>query len=150
MTPMWKILLEIEGSAKEELELEDAKSYFDGYLKIKRNYFDRLAKAIKISKKYITKRGIERVTSPNNEDWTLNPWFLLLLKENEKNMSFWLLIRREKDLSGTLIAIGPKIYADFNNQNLPDSKRDLKRLINFIVSYVNKFDCLIILPNFLS
>jgi hypothetical protein len=150
MIPMWKVLLKFEGSPQDELELEDVKSYFEGYLKIKRNYFDRLVKAIKISKKYITKRGIERVTSPNNEDWTLNPWLLLLLKENEKKMSFWLLVRREKDLSGTLIAIGPKLYADFNNQNLPDSKRDLKRLINFIVSYINKFDCLIILPNFLS
>ena len=150
MTGMWRILLKIEGFFNEELELVDAKSYFDGYLKIKRNYFDRLIKAIKISKKYMTKRGIERVIGPNNEEWTLNPWFLLLLKENEKNMTFWLFIRREKDLSGTLIAIGPKVYADFNTQNLPDSKRDLKRLINFIVSYINKFECLVILPNFLS
>lgn len=150
MTSIWRIMLKVEGLPKEELELVDAKSFFDGYLKIKRNYYDRLIKAIKISKKYITKRGIEKVISPNNEDWTLNPWFLLLLKETEKNMAFWLFMRREKDLSGTLIAIGPKIYAEFNNQNLPDSKRDLKRLINFIVSYINKFECLVILPNFLS
>jgi len=150
MTSKWRIFLKIDGLPNEELELVDAKSYFDGYLKIKRNYFDRLIKAIKISKKYMAKRGIERVLDPNNEEWTLNPWFLLLLKENEKNMTFWMFIRREKDLSGTLIAIGPKVYADFNNQNLPDAKRDLKRLINFIVSYINKFECLVILPNFLS
>ena len=150
MTSIWRIMLKVEGLPNEELELVDAKSFFEGYLKIKRNYYDRLIKAIKISKKYITKRGIEKVIGPNNEDWTLNPWLLLLLKETEKNMAFWLFMRREKDLSGTLIAIGPNIYNEFNNQNLPDSKRDLKRLINFIVSYINKFECLVILPNFLS
>ena len=150
MSNIWKILLRIEGLPDKELDLLDAKPYFDGYLTIKRSYFNRLIKALKISKKYVTRRGIEKVINPNKEDWTLNPWLLLMVKENEKNMPFWLFIKREKDLSGTLIAIGPKIYADFNTQNLPDSKRDLKRLINFIVSYINKFECIVLLPNFLS
>lgn len=150
MSNTWKILLKIEGHSDKELELIDAKSYFDGYLTIKRSYFNRLIKALKISNRYVAKRGIEKVLAPNKEDWTLNPWLLLLLKENEKNMPFWLFIKREKDLSGTLIAIGPKIFADFNNQNLSDAKRDLKRLINFIVSYIKKFECIVVLPNFLS
>jgi hypothetical protein len=146
----WKVKLKVDSTQDEEIELYDAKAYFEGYLKIKRGYFNRLAKAIKISKNYITKKGIEQVIGPDKEDWSLNPWILLFIKENEKNMPFWLLIKREKDLSGLLVAIGPKLFSEFVNQNFADAKRDLKKLINFIVSYLNKFECAVILPNFLS
>ena len=42
---------------------------------------------------------------------------LLMVKDNEKKTSFWLFIKREKDLSGLLIAIGPKQFAEYNNSN---------------------------------
>ena len=150
----WKVILKISNGSEieKEVELYDAKSYFGGYLKIKRGYFNELAKTIKMTKKYSTGRAIERVIGPeNDEDWTANPWMLFIVKDTEKNKSFWFFIKREKDLSGLLVAIGPKSYAEYNNkQNNSEARREIKRLINYIIAYLNKFHCLILLPNFLT
>lgn len=146
----WKITIELEDGKNEVIELYDAKAYFEGYLKIKRSYFNRLIKAIKIAKNYALKHAIEGVLSPDKEEWALNPWILLIVKDTEKEMPFWFLIKRELDLSGLLVAIGPKSFAEFNSQNFGDAKRDIKRIINFIVSYLNKFNCVIFIPKFLS
>ena len=64
----WKITLTLENGKHEEFELYDAKIYFEGYLKIKRSYFNRLIKAIKIAKNYAMKHAIEEVSSPDKED----------------------------------------------------------------------------------
>ena len=146
----WKINLKFPDGTGNEIELYDAKSYFNGYLKLKRSYFNRLVKAIKITKKYTTGHAIEKVIGPDSKEWTLNPWMLLLIKDNEKKKPFWLLIKREKDLSGLLIAIGPKQFAEYNNSNILETKRDLKRLIIYLVAYLNKFNCSVLLPNYLS
>ncbi len=146
----WKINLKFPDGTGNEIELYDAKSYFNGYLKLKRSYFNQLVKAIKITKKYTTGHAIEKVIGPDSKEWTLNPWMLLLIKDNEKKKPFWLFIKREKDLSGLLIAIGPKQFAEYNNSNMLETKRDLKRLINYIVAYLNKFNCSVLLPNYLS
>lgn len=145
----WKINLKFSDGTGREIELYDAKSYFNGYLKLKRSYFNQLAKAIKMTKKYNTGHAIEKVIGPDSKDWTLNPWMLLLIKDNEKKNPFWFFIKREKDLSGTLIAIGPKQFAEYNNKNALESKRDIKRLINYIIAYLNKFSCNVLLPNYL-
>lgn len=147
---IWKVFLESSGGIEKELELYDAKKYYGGYLKIKRSYFNALVKAIRITKKYNTQKAIVKVIGPDNVDWTLNPWMLMIVQDNEKKMPFWLFIKREKDLSGVLIAIGPKPFADYNNKNLPEAKREIKSLINYIVVYLNKFNCVIILPNYQS
>ena len=110
----------------------------------------RLVKAIKMTKKYTTGHAIETVLGPDAKDWTDNAWMLLLIKDNEKKNPFWLLIKREKDLSGLLIAIGPKSFAEYNNSNMLEAKRDIKRLINYIVAYLTKFNCSVLLPNNLS
>lgn len=146
----WKINLKFSNGTSNQLELYDAKVYFNGYLKLKRSYFLRLVKAIKMTKKYTTGHAIENVIGPDAKEWTENAWMLLLIKDNEKRNPFWLLLKREKDLSGLLIAIGPKSFAEYNNSNLPEAKRDIKRLINYIVAYLNKFNCNVLLPNFLS
>ncbi|KKN63732.1 hypothetical protein LCGC14_0498970 [marine sediment metagenome] len=146
----WKVFLKFSNGAIQKLELIDAKPYFGGYLRIKRSYFNALAKTIKMTKKYFTERAIERVISPDEIDWTLNPWMLIIVKDNEKKIAFWFFIKREKDLSGNLVAIGPKPFADYNNKNLSEAKRDIKRLINYIIAYLNKFNCLILLPNYLK
>jgi len=149
----WKIILKVpvDSDLEQELELYDAKSYFGGYLRIKRSYFNELVKTIKITKNYSIGRAIEKVISPeNNEDWTFNPWMLLIVKDNEKKKSFWFFIKREKDLSGLLVAIGPKPYAEYNNnQNTSEARRQIKRIINYLIAYLNKFQCLILLPNYL-
>ncbi|MFX1259447.1 MAG: hypothetical protein ACFFAN_16460, partial [Promethearchaeota archaeon] len=74
---------------------------------------------------------------------------LLIVKDNEKKKPFWFFIKREKDLSGILVAIGPKSFAEYNNKNMQEAKRKIMRLINYIIAYMNKFNCVIFLPNFL-
>ena len=147
---IWKIYLKLSDGMANELELYDAKAYFNGYLSLKRSYFARLVKAIKMTKKYTTGHAIERIIGPDTKDWTENAWMLLLIKDNEKKNPFWLLIKREKDLSGMLVAIGPKAFAEYNNSNILEAKRDIKRLINYIVAYLTKFNCSVLLPNSLS
>ena len=146
----WKINLKFSDGITNDLELYDAKVYFTGYLKINRSYFMRLVKAIKMTKKYTTGHAIESVIGPDAKEWTENPWMLLLIKDNEKKNPFWVLIKRERDLAGLLIAIGPKSFAEYINSNMLEAKRDIKRLINYIVAYLNKFNCSVLLPNYLS
>ena len=146
----WNISLGNSEINTKDLKLFDIFSFFNGYLKIKRSYFEKLLKAIKMTKKYIIEKGIAKVINSENEDWTMNPWMLLLVKDNEKENPFWFLIKREKDLSGTLVAIGPKQFVDYNLSLNNEAKRELKRLINFIVIYLNKFNCIILLPNYLT
>ncbi|MFX1489891.1 MAG: hypothetical protein ACFFBI_12125, partial [Promethearchaeota archaeon] len=80
----WKVYLKHVDIIDKKLELYDAKTYFGGYLKIKRTYFNALIKSIKMTKKYFTSKAIERVLGPDDSDWTLNPWMLIILKDNEK------------------------------------------------------------------
>ncbi len=144
---IWKINLEYSNEINRKLELFDAKRYFNGYLNIKRTYFNQLAKAIKMTKKYNVIHGIREVVGPDKEDWTLNAWMLFIITDTEKDNPFWLFIKREKDLSGSLVAIGPKAFADFNESNQDEAKRDIRRLINYLITYINKFNCVIFLPN---
>jgi len=146
----WKVFLKFSDGENKELELVDAKSYFGGYLRIKRSYFNALTKTIRLTKKYFTVRAIEKVINPNQIDWTLNPWVLIIVKDNEKKNPFWFFIKREKDLTGSLVAIGPKTYAEYHNKNLQEAKREIKCLINYIIVYLNKFNCVILLPNYLK
>ncbi|MBY8981815.1 MAG: hypothetical protein KGD57_02635 [Candidatus Lokiarchaeota archaeon] len=145
----WTINIELNNKYKEEISLFDVKKYFDGYLTIKRSFFNSITKTINISKNYIAARGIESVFSPNKEDWSLNPWILLIIKDKEKKKQFFFLIKREKDISGLLIALGPKEFADYSNNN-SDVKREIMRILNYINTYLNKFNCIILLPNYLS
>ena len=96
----WKIDLKFADGTSNEIELYDAKSYFKGYLKLKRSYFNRLVKAIKITKKYTTGHAIEKVVGPDSKEWTLNPWMLLLIKDNEKKNLFGFLLRERKIYRG--------------------------------------------------
>ncbi|MHA2397418.1 MAG: hypothetical protein ACXADU_00835 [Promethearchaeota archaeon] len=145
----WKVLLKPSNGIERELELSDAKNYFGGYLKIQRGFFNGLIKSIKMTKKYFSYKAIDKVLGPNEDDWTLNPWMLIMIQDTEKKKTFWLFIKREKDLSGVLVAIGPKTYAEYNNRNLSEAKRELKLLINYLITYVNKFSCVVILPKYL-
>ncbi|TFG16482.1 MAG: hypothetical protein EU531_06370 [Promethearchaeota archaeon] len=147
---LWKLSLCYDENNTQELELFDTFEFFNGYLKIKRNYFEKLIKAVNMTKKYRIERGISKVINPENEDWTMNPWMCFLVKDDEKQNPFWLLIKREKDLSGILVAIGPKQFRDYNASINSEAKRELKRLINFIIIHLNKFNCLILIPNFVA
>lgn len=146
----WRVFLKSTDGIDNKIELYDAKTYFGGYLKIKRSYFNSLVKTVNITKRYIIKKVIEKVIGPDNEDWTLNPWMLIVAKDDEKRNPFWFFIKREKDLSGILVAIGPKPFVEYNNKNQSEARREIKRLINYIISYLNKFSCIIMLPNYLQ
>ena len=146
----WKVTLKFPDGSNKELELFDVKKDFGGYLKIKRSYFNSLIKTIKISKNYITGKAIEKVLNPEKIDWTYNPWVLIIAKENEKKKPFWFFIKREKDLSGELIAIGPKRFAEYSNTNASEARREIIRIINYIIAYLNKFKCAVLLPNYLK
>lgn len=146
----WKVLIKYPDGNVEDLDLYDASGYFEGYLKIKRNFFNNLTKAIKMSKKYTIGKGIEKVINPEGEDWTLNPWMLLIVEVNEKNNPFWFFVKRESDLSGLLVAIGPKAFAEYSSGNATEAKRDIKRLINYLIAYLNKFNCIVLLPNYIE
>lgn len=146
----WQVTLKYSDGETKQLELFDVKTIFNGYLKIKRSYFDRLLKAAKITKKYFTGNAIETVIGPIKDDWTLNPWMLILIKDTEKKKPFWLFIKRERDLSGELVAIGPKNFAAYNESNSDEARRDLKRLMTYLVVYINKFECSVLLPNYIS
>jgi len=146
----WNIFLKFSDGTNNTLDLYDASQFFNGYLKMKRSYFSSLIKAVKMTRKYTTGRAIEQVTGPEGDDWTFNPWILLSVIDNEKDKPFWFFIKRETDLSGILVAIGPKSFVDYNIMNATEAKRDIKRLINYIIAYLNKFTCKILLPNYLS
>lgn len=147
----WKVYLKFfdDTDIEQELELFDAKSFFGGYLKLKRSYFDSLVKNIKMTKKYITGKAIEKVIGPDNEDWSQNPWLLLIVKDEVKLKPFWFFIKREKDLSGLLVAIGPKTFEEYSNNDPSEARNEIKRLLNYIIAYLNKFNCVILLPNYL-
>ncbi|MFX0029122.1 MAG: hypothetical protein ACFE8B_07925 [Candidatus Hermodarchaeota archaeon] len=146
----WIVTLKLSDGTTKELELFDAKIYFEGYLKIKRSFFNALNKSIKISKKYLTQKAIEKVLNPEKTEWTLNPWMLITVKDNEKKKPFWFFIKREKDLSGVLVAIGPKPFVEYNDRNLSDAKREIRNLLNYINAYINKFNCIVFIPKFSS
>ena len=146
---LWKVFLKSSNGIEKELELFDTKNYFGGYLKIQRSFFNSLTKSIKMTKKYFTYKAIEKVLGPDEDDWTLNPWMLIVVQDNEKKKTFWFFIKREKDLTGVLVGIGPKTYADYNNQKLSEAKREIKLLINYIITYLNKFSCVVFLPKYL-
>jgi len=147
----WKVYLKFsdDNDIVQELELFDAKSFFGGYLKLKRSYFDSLVKNIKMTKTYITSKAIEKVIGPDNEDWTQNPWLLLIVKDEVKHKPFWFFIKREKDLSGLLVAIGPKSFEEYSNNDPSEARNEIKRLLNYIIAFLNKFNCVILLPNYL-
>jgi len=69
-------------------------------------------------------------------------------ERQRKKQTILVFHQRERDLSGLLVAIGPKPFAEYNSSN-PEAKREIKRIINYIVAYLNKFNCLILLPNFI-
>ena len=62
----WYLKFSDDNDIEQELELFDAKSFFGGYLKLKRSYFDSLVKNIKMTKTYITSKAIEKVIGPDN------------------------------------------------------------------------------------
>ena len=145
----WQVQVKIKDEPEDLLELTDVKEILEGYLNINRNFFDELLSIVKMLRKYAIGKGIEKVTGPDNEDWTQNPWILLMIKDNEKSIPFWFLIKREKDLTGYLVALGPQMFFDYCKQS-KEVDDEIKRILEYIIAYPQKFKLSIIIPNFLQ
>jgi len=144
----WHITVKIEDEPPEELEMYDVKDLYENYIAISRTFFDELLSYVKMIRKYAVGKGIEKIIGPDRKLWTQNPWLLIMFKDNEIQVPFWFLLKREKDLNGTLVAIGPEHFYKFCSKD-KDSDDEIKRLIEYLVAYPEKFRVSVIIPNIL-
>ncbi len=146
---IWKIEININESGNKSLELNDAKSILGEYIKVRRNYFDKLFDSLKLSKNYSISKGIESITGNDAKDWTLNPWIFIIAKDKENKAPFWILIKRENDLNGFISAIGPDLFIDYMSSS-KENIDELRKLLEYITDYHQKFVINILIPNFLQ
>lgn len=103
----WNIHVEMESDISEDLGMVDIQQIFESYLAVRRNFFDDLLKTIPKVRHYSVGKGIKSVTGIDKEDWTKNSWLLVMAKEARGDTVFWLLFKRQQNLSGILVAAGP-------------------------------------------
>ncbi|MHA1729185.1 MAG: hypothetical protein ACTSWY_10690 [Promethearchaeota archaeon] len=144
----WKIKITNKEKAH-NLKLFDANHIFGEYLKVNRNYFDELIDALGISKNYTTNKGITEVIGNDGKNWTKNPWLLLIAKYKERKAPIWILFKRENDLNGFLVALGPNIFYKYVFSS-SEKKEDIYRILEYIIVYKTKWQVTIFLPAFLS
>jgi hypothetical protein len=147
-TSLWKIDLRIDNE-EDHIELKDIKGIFNGYLVINRTFFDELIEIVKKNKKYSIGKGIHRVVGPDEEDWSMNSWMLIMFQDKERKIPFWFLFKREKDLSAHLVSIGPdNSFKYFKSSEVSDN--EIKRIIEYLLAYPQKFELLILIPDFIN
>jgi hypothetical protein len=142
----WHVTVKIEDEPPEELEMYDFKDIYDSYISINRTFFNEILAIVKMVRKYAIGKGIEKVIGPDRKLWTQNPWLLIMFKDNEIQVPYWLLLKREKDLNGTLVAVGPENFYKFCLKD-KDSDDEIKRMIEYLIAYPQKFKVSIIIPN---
>lgn len=148
---IWKIELNINNikiNDNEPLELHDLHSLVGKYIKINQTYFDELLKTIKITKKYSVSKSIRKITKNNGESWTENPWILIIAENTENKVPVWMLIKRENDLTGFLIAVGPDLFYE-NLNSSKDNIEDIRKILEYIVVYHGKWKTTVLIPEFL-
>ncbi|MHA1646066.1 MAG: hypothetical protein ACTSVU_05095 [Promethearchaeota archaeon] len=145
----WQVTVKIGEESAENLELVDIKDILEGYLDINRPFFDELLSIVKMINKYAIGKGLEQIIGPDKKTWTKNPWIFLMMKDNEKEIPFWMLIKREKDLTGHLVAIGPEKFYNFC-KSLKEPDDEIKKLVEYIIAYPQKFKVTILIPNFIE
>ncbi|MHA1776219.1 MAG: hypothetical protein ACTSWC_05565 [Promethearchaeota archaeon] len=145
----WKVSLKLEENEKNLVELIDAKEILDGYLNINRNFYVELLNIAKIINRYMIGKGIEFVIDPNGKDWSLNPWILMLVKDNESDIPFRFLMKREKDLSGFLVGIGPEKFVNYLKES-KEEEDEIKRFLEYLIAYPQKFRISMVIPNFIG
>lgn len=148
---IWKIELNINNikiNDNKPLELHDLHSLIGKYIKINQTYFDELLKTIKITKKYSVSKSIRKITKNNGESWTENPWILIIAENTENKVPVWMLIKRENDLTGFLIAVGPDLFYE-NLNSSKDNIEDIRKILEYIVVYHGKWKTTVLIPEFL-
>ncbi len=131
----------------ENLALDDLADVINGYLAIKREYFDELLSSVKKTKTFFVSKRLLNVTSPDKEDWTNNGWLLVFARVKEKELPVQLLIRREHDLAGTIVAFGPDEFSKHVKKN---GGEELRKMMEYLVSFPHKFDATVLLPHFMA
>lgn len=148
---IWKIELNINNikiNDNKPLELHDLHSLIGKYIKINQTYFDELLKTIKITKKYSVSKSIRKITKNNGESWTENPWILIIAENTDNKVPVWMLIKRENDLTGFLIAVGPDLFYE-NLNSSKDNIEDIRKILEYIVVYHGKWKTTVLIPEFL-
>jgi len=146
---IWTINIHADGGTSKTIKLYDGKAVLGEYLQIRRNYFDDLIKEIKLNKKYIVGKSLKKVTSPEGEDWTKNPLILLLATNKDKKIPLWLLIKRENNLNGFLVAMGPSVFCEYLVKE-PERIEEIRKFLEYLVIYSQKWAITTIIPSFLE
>jgi hypothetical protein len=134
----------------DKLSLIDVTNLTEKYIHISHEFFDTLINNVKAGFPYSMGKGIQSVRDPLDKDWSENPWIFLMVKDNSDNVNFWFLFKREKNLTGYLVAIGPDSYYEILRKKDTNKSEELKKMIEYIASYPNKFNILMLVPNFID
>ena len=102
-----------------------------------------------MNKKYTVGKSLKKVTSPEGEDWTENPLVLLMANNKEKEVPLWLLIKRENNLNGYLVAIGPNVFCDYLAKE-QERIEEIRKFLEYMVIYSQKWVISAIIPTFLE
>jgi len=145
----WTVILKTDSGSTSTIKLYDGNSVLGEYIQIRRNYFDDLIKEIKLNKAYSVGKYIYKVISHEGEDWTENPMILLMARNKEKDVPLWLLIKRENNLNGFLVAIGPEIFCEYL---VKESERieEIRKFLEYVVIYSQKWAITAIVPSYLT
>ncbi len=147
----WKVEIRFEGKRSADiLSLIDVSELTENYIQIPREFFDSLIHNVKENFEYSIGKGIQAVFDPLGKNWTENPWILLMAKDHSGSARFWFLFKRERNLSGYLVAIGPNSYYQLLADKEGNREDEMKKLIEYILAYIKKFNILMLIPNFID
>ena len=146
---IWTVKLSVDSGSTKTIKLYDGKAVLGEYVQIRRNYFDDLIKEIKLNKKFTVGKSLKKVTSPEGEDWIENPLVLLMANNKEKEVPLWLLIKRENNLNGYLVAIGPNVFCDYLAKE-QERIEEIRKFLEYMVIYSQKWVISAIIPTFLE
>jgi hypothetical protein len=129
----WVIKMRLDPEISEELKLVDLQVAFGSYMGIRKKFFEDLLTVAPNAKNYAVGKAIESVTGIDSDDWTKNSWLLVMAKELKNKAVYWLLFKRNQQMDGVLVAIGPEefpksILGLFSND--PESRNEYLKKIN--------------------
>ena len=146
---IWTIILRSSSGATKTIKLYDGNVVLGEYIQIRRNYFDDLIKEIKINKSYSVGKSVKKVTNPNGEDWTKNPMILIMATNKEKDIPLWLLIKRENNLNGFLVAVGPEIFCEYLVKE-QERIEEMRKFLEYMVIYSQKWSISALIPTYIE
>ena len=146
---IWTVKVTTDTGSPKTIKLFDGNAVLGEYIQIRRNYFDDLIKEIKLNKKYTVGKSLKKVTSPDGEEWTNNPLILIMANNKEKGVPLWLLIKRENNLNGYLVAVGPKVFCEYLIKE-QERIEEIRKFLEYMVIYSQKWTISALIPSFLE